>query len=54
MPEYSAEMGRCDDASQFLKSVGDNRLMAYYYLLRVGEYTLKKAIISLHRLSSSN
>ena len=33
VPEYLAEMGRCDTVSEFLKSVGDNSLIAYYYLL---------------------
>ena len=42
VPEYLAEMGRCDAASELIKSVGDNSLMAYYYLLRVGEYTVKR------------
>ena len=41
MPEYLAEMRRCNAASELLKSVGDNSLMAYYYLLRVGEYIVK-------------
>ena len=41
MPEYLAELGRCNAASELLKSVGDNSLMAYY-LLRVGEYTVKR------------
>ena len=54
VPEYLAEMGRCDTASELFKSVGDNSFMEYYYLLRVGEYTVKEAIISLHRMSSSN
>ena len=42
MPEYLAEMRRCNAASELLKSVGDNSLMAYYYLLLVSEYTLKR------------
>ena len=33
VPEYLAEMGRCDDASELIKSVRDNSLMAYYYIL---------------------
>ena len=42
VPEYLAEMGRCDVASQFINSIGDNNFMAYNYLLRVGEYTVKR------------
>ena len=34
-------MERCDAASELLKYVEDNRLMAYYYLLRLGGYTVK-------------
>ena len=37
VPEYLVEMGRYDAVLEFLKSVGDNSLMAYYYLLQVGE-----------------
>ena len=29
VPEYLAEMGRCDAALEFIKYVGDNSLMAY-------------------------
>ena len=42
VPEYLTELGRCDAASQLLKFVGDNSLMSYYYLLRVGDYKLKR------------
>ena len=35
-------MGRCDAASELLNSVGDNILMAYYYLQQMGEYTVKR------------
>ena len=42
VPEYLVEMGRCDAAAELLKSVGNNSLMAYYYLLQVGEYTVKR------------
>ena len=42
MPEYLAEIVRCNAESELLKSVGDNCLMAYYYLLRLGEYTVKR------------
>ena len=41
VPEYLTELGRCDAASQLLKLVGDNSLMAYYYLLRVGDYSYR-------------
>ena len=42
VPEYLAELGRCDAALEFLKSVGDNILVACYYLLRVGAYIVKR------------
>ena len=42
VPEYFSEMGRCEAASELLKSNGDNILMAYNYLLQVGEYRVKK------------
>ena len=42
VPEYLAGFVRCDAASELLKSVGYNRLMACYYLLQVDEYTIKR------------
>ena len=41
VPEYFTELEKCDAASELLNSVGDNILMAYYNLLRVGEYTVE-------------
>ena len=42
VPEYLAGLVRCDAALELLKSVGDNSFMAYYYLLKSGDYTLKR------------
>ena len=42
MPKYLAEMGRCDAGLGLIKYIRDNSLMAYYSLLLVGEYTLKR------------
>ena len=33
VPGYLAEMGRGDAASELLNPVGDNRFMAYHYIL---------------------
>ena len=38
IPEFMANMGRQRDATELTKRVGDLALVAYYYLLRVGEY----------------
>ena len=42
IPEYLAVLVRCDAALELLKSVRYKSLIAYYYLLQVGEYTVKK------------
>ena len=42
MPEFLAALGRCKGALELPKSIGDCVLMAYYYTLRVGEYTVKR------------
>ena len=41
VPEFMAELGRAEDATELSKAVGDCGLMAYYYILRIGEYTKK-------------
>ena len=41
VPEFLAALGLADDSTEQVKAVGDQALIAYYYLLRVGEYTVK-------------
>ena len=40
VPDYMAAMGALDDATELEKRVGDLALVAFYYLLRVGEYAV--------------
>ena len=42
VPEFLAELGMKKDATEMVKAVGDCAVIALYYLLRVGEYTVKK------------
>ena len=41
VPEYVVKMGLQPGASEATKATGDSCLFAFYYLLRVGEYTVK-------------
>ena len=41
IPELLAEEGRDPNANELDRAVGDLVLIAFYYLLRVGEYTIK-------------
>ena len=43
VPEYMAKLGLLPDASQLDKTIGDLALIAFYYLLRIGEYTFKSS-----------
>ena len=43
IPEWLVEQGMDRDASEADRAVGDYSLIGYYYLLRVGEYTVKGA-----------
>jgi hypothetical protein len=43
VPEFMASVGTMPDATQLDKAIGDLGLIAFYYLLRVGEYTCKAA-----------
>ena len=43
VPEFLARIGSVSGASELQKAVGDHALIAYYYLLRIGEYTVKLA-----------
>ena len=42
VPELLVKMGSECAATQLTRAVGDLALMAFYYLLRVGEYTVKR------------
>eukprot|EP00985_Skeletonema_marinoi_P013898 scaffold6992_cov241-Skeletonema_marinoi.AAC.1 len=41
VPEFLADMGRQAQATPLQQAVGDLALIAFYYLLRIGEYTGK-------------
>ena len=41
IPEFLSELGRDKSATELLNSVGDLIVIAFYYLLRVVEYTIK-------------
>jgi hypothetical protein len=41
VPEYLVKLGLAPDATELTKATGDLSLVAFYYLLRVGEYTTK-------------
>ena len=41
VPEFLAGLGRAADASTLVTEIGDYALIAFYYLLRLGEYTTK-------------
>ena len=42
VPEFLALAGKVAGATELQKAVGDCALIAFYYLCRVGEYTVKK------------
>ena len=44
VPEFLAELGMKKYATEMVKAVGDCVVIAFYYLLPVGEYTAKKQI----------
>jgi hypothetical protein len=41
IPELLAEVGRAPNANELDRAIGDLVIIAFYYLLRVGEYTIK-------------
>ena len=41
-PELLVKEGLCPGATQRSKAIGDQTLMAWYYLLRNGEYTIRE------------
>lgn len=43
VPEFLIECGLQPAASERIKAVGDLSLIAFYYLLRIGEYTIKSS-----------
>ena len=42
LPQCLIEVGMMDGATEKEKVMGDSALLAYYYLLRIGEYMLRK------------
>ena len=42
VPEFLADLGMEKCATEMVKAVGDCAIIAFYYLLRVVEYTVKK------------
>ena len=41
VPELLSTIGSAPHANELDKAIGDLSLIAFYYLLRVGEYTIK-------------
>ena len=41
VPEKMSEWGRIKGAIALVQAIGDLSLIAFYFLLRVGEYTVK-------------
>ena len=41
VPEWLAERGQDSYATECMRAVGDHSLVAFYFLLRIGEYTCK-------------
>jgi len=41
VPEFLATLGRGPAATELDRAVGDMAIIAFYYLLRIGEYTIK-------------
>ena len=41
VPEFLVEAGREKEATELMRAVGDLSMIAFYFLLRVGEYTIK-------------
>ena len=42
VPEFLAGLGMGKYATEMVKAFGDCAMIAFYYLLRVGEYTVNK------------
>ena len=42
IPEFLAELGMEKYATEMVKAFGDCAVIVFYYLLQVGEYTVKK------------
>ena len=43
VPEWLAMAGLAPGATELIKAVGDNALIAFYYILRIGEYSARKS-----------
>ena len=53
VPEFLSAVGQRSQANDLDQAIGDLALIAFYYLLRVGEYTLKNARNNTNRQCSS-
>jgi hypothetical protein len=42
-PEYLVKLGQDPEARELDRAIGDLTMIAFYYLLRIGEYTTKEA-----------
>ena len=54
VPELLVEMGYSKSGTAYTRAVGDLSLIAFYYLLRIGEYTVKTSAIIRSKRFSSN
>ena len=43
VPEFLVSLGLASEARKLDRSIGDLTMIAFYYLLRIGEYTTKGA-----------
>ena len=41
IPELLGNLGKKSDATDFVRAMSDSVLIAFYFLMRVGEYTVK-------------
>ena len=44
VPSFLADLGMAKDATKMVKAISDCAVIAFYYLLQVGEYTVKRQI----------
>ncbi len=41
VPEFLVQLGLSPEAQELDRAIGDLTMIAFYYLLRIGEYTTK-------------
>ena len=54
VPEFLAESGMEKYSTEMVKAVGDCAIIAFYYLLQVGEYTVKNKETKQRKRCSSS